>query len=891
MSIDIFNYLVKNDEDGKYFHVMSSIMKKYYEDNNIKIKNSETPNKESLIDSANSKKAKQIIDIILDYIQKECEKKEENNENIDEKKVKLLKKKRENFKEGILLFLANILNLNPKELVKYIINKVDICDLFINQCIMRKCIDKPLEAKNPFCLTSQSQNGVYKLLSIILQNISDNDLFNKIIEILNKYHKLGFWKTYNAKNWDLESKEMQKGKYVGLKNMTATCYLNSIIQQLYMIEMFRETILKINNPSKDNVLYELQLLFSALKIYEFGYYDPRSFVEINKLNFYEQMDADEFYGTLIDRIENDIKSIYSKTPTPKDSKNETYKYKDIFNYFFGIKVLDELKFVDCGHKRYNEFFYNNIQLEVKGFNNLDNSLKNYFKTEIMDGENKINCEGCNMKRTCHKRQIFKSLPNILVVNLKRFEFDYNTMLKSKLNNYFEFPFELDLKEYLIEENQEINTTYELTGITIHFGFSDYGHYYDLIKSPDGKWYKFNDNCVYEFDEKDIPQEAFGEKDNEGDFLKDLEEKDSGQNNAYILIYKKKNFDIDTIENISKNYNCNLAFPPYNKFSNINNEIKNIINKQMFKFWTIQSIISTEYQNFVINLLKIDLAQNVITKKTEKLHTQLFNSLKEEGYEINIKVDKKNTTNNKIFEFGLKYFFNVVLRIAIKPKDKDKLYLPIFNEIIKIYIENDLNKAKFILEEFSNSDIINEFLVYCCIKSGIMTTHDIIYFSFKKLFENIFSNSKKKGEEINEDLKFLFKFINTYVLFISYNIQSISIENVNSIFYKIINISSLFINYLKEKKLEKWIMSFFTDDDDEDEDEEMYLNAILSENVFPKLKSNHKILAEKVMMFDGIKLDDNENENEFDAQNINRLKDTSGNLQLIRKLFYDFQNVE
>ena len=325
MSIDIFNYLVKNDEDGKYFHVMSSIMKKYYEDNNIKIKNSETPNKESLIDSANSKKAKQIIDIILDYIQKECEKKEENNENIDEKKVKLLKKKRENFKEGILLFLANILNLNPKELVKYIINKVDICDLFINQCIMRKCIDKPLEAKNPFCLTSQSQNGVYKLLSIILQNISDNDLFNKIIEILNKYHKLGFWKTYNAKNWDLESKEMQKGKYVGLKNMTATCYLNSIIQQLYMIEMFRETILKINNPSKDNVLYELQLLFSALKIYEFGYYDPRSFVEINKLNFYEQMDADEFYGTLIDRIENDIKSIYSKTPTPKDSKNETYK--------------------------------------------------------------------------------------------------------------------------------------------------------------------------------------------------------------------------------------------------------------------------------------------------------------------------------------------------------------------------------------------------------------------------------------------------------------------------------------------------------------------------------------------------------------------------------------
>ena len=61
-----------------------------------------------------------------------------------------------------------------------------------------------------------------------------------------------------------------------------------------MIPFFRETILKIENNSKNNVLYELQLLFSALKIYEFAYYDPRSFVVINKLNFYEQMDAEKF---------------------------------------------------------------------------------------------------------------------------------------------------------------------------------------------------------------------------------------------------------------------------------------------------------------------------------------------------------------------------------------------------------------------------------------------------------------------------------------------------------------------------------------------------------------------------------------------------------------------
>ena len=88
-----------------------------------------------------------------------------------------------------------------------------------------------------------------------------------------------------------------------------------------------------------------------------------------------------------------------------------------------------------------------------------------------------------------------------------------------------------------------------------------------------------------------------------------------------------------------------------------------------------------------------------------------------------------------------------------------------------------------------------------------------------------------------------------------------------------------------------MISFFSDDDDEEEDEEMYLNTIISEEEFPKLKSNHKILAEKVMTFNGVKIDDKENENEIDRQYLNRLKDISGNLHLIKQLYYDFQTIE
>lgn len=124
LTVDIFNYLIKNDKAGKYFHVISSIMKKYYENKNNNNANTNTNGndkstpedaKDSEKESNHIKQSKQIIDIILEYIQNDCDKTEENNnENMEENERKVLMKNRENFKEGIILFLTNILNINQK---------------------------------------------------------------------------------------------------------------------------------------------------------------------------------------------------------------------------------------------------------------------------------------------------------------------------------------------------------------------------------------------------------------------------------------------------------------------------------------------------------------------------------------------------------------------------------------------------------------------------------------------------------------------------------------------------------------------------------------------------------------------------------------------------------
>lgn len=53
--------------------------------------------------------------------------------------------------------------------------------------------------------------------------------------------------------------------------------------------------------------------------------------------------------------------------------------------------------------------------------------------------------------------------------------------------------------------------YSLKGTIIHLGVADSGHYYSIIKNRNNsnEWYEFNDKVVRYFDEKDLPNEAFG----------------------------------------------------------------------------------------------------------------------------------------------------------------------------------------------------------------------------------------------------------------------------------------------------------------------------------------------------------------------------------------------
>ena len=404
-------------------------------------------------------------------------------------------------------------------------------------------------------------------------------IVSKLLEIINLLKK-SLKKKKNGRDSDSDSDDRNDDEttssnfihsyssrqhgHVGLKNLGCICYMNSIMQQIYMVPTFRYAIMHADDgetpkPSSnyrysvedDNLLHQLQEMYTYLTFSEKMDYNPRNFCYSFKdfdgipINVGTQQDSQEFYNNFCDKIENSLK----KT-----------KFKYIVNDVFTGRTCSSVLCQGCKHisNRFEDFY--NLTLELKNINSLNDSLQKLIVPEIIDD---FKCSNCNQKVTINKITSLNKLPNVLVVHLKRFYLDYETCHTRKINSRFEFPKKLNLKLFCIEEiiknlgslNQSESEDiynkedeyyqYELKGINVHTGSADGGHYFSFIDvNRDGKnnimndnpenkdnWLIFNDSHVSKFDTDKIPSECFGGS-NEGYSYENCQ-------NAYLLIYERK----------------------------------------------------------------------------------------------------------------------------------------------------------------------------------------------------------------------------------------------------------------------------------------------------------------------------------------------------------------
>ena len=326
-----------------------------------------------------------------------------------------------------------------------------------------------------------------------------------------------------------EFQEYKDRGLTGLANVGNTCYLNSCMQILSHTYELNEFLLKKTYKNKINRKPESVLLVEWDKLREMMWSTnctiaPHGFVQsVQQVSIlknrdifsgYNQNDVQEFLIFIIDCFHSALSREVNmqitgdvKTNTDKlailcyEMMNTMYtkEYSEMLDIFYGIHIsrissLDNEVLSD----RPEPFSILSLPIPDKKNLSLFDCMDEYCKQEKLSGDDAWMNDATNEKQDVYRGIIFWSLPDILIIDLKRWTEQgqkNHTLVDIPKNN-------VDLSKYVNGYNKNSHV-YDLYGICNHSGGSNGGHYHAIIRNANGKWYNFNDTLVNEIAEDEI----------------------------------------------------------------------------------------------------------------------------------------------------------------------------------------------------------------------------------------------------------------------------------------------------------------------------------------------------------------------------------------------------
>eukprot|EP00668_Euglena_longa_P001751 GGOE01002061.1.p1 GENE.GGOE01002061.1~~GGOE01002061.1.p1 ORF type:complete len:1202 (+),score=349.57 GGOE01002061.1:358-3606(+) len=181
---------------------------------------------------------------------------------------------------------------------------------------------------------------------------------------------------------------------------------------------------------------------------------------------------------------------------------EKTRCKPFLTELYEQEMQDVIQCCTCRTQRHRTDKYQDVPLLVKGCWTLEDSLQNFVQEEELEG---IDCEQCGCKQTARKGLVFQGFPKILTLQLRRFDFDFQTLQRVKVHDAMQIPLVLDVRRWLpTDVPAEANTQYQLLSILLHRGTALGGHYFVYIRDVvSDKWYSFNDETVEEVSLDDV----------------------------------------------------------------------------------------------------------------------------------------------------------------------------------------------------------------------------------------------------------------------------------------------------------------------------------------------------------------------------------------------------
>ncbi|XP_037759941.1 ubiquitin carboxyl-terminal hydrolase 19 isoform X5 [Chelonia mydas] len=161
---------------------------------------------------------------------------------------------------------------------------------------------------------------------------------------------------------------------------------------------------------------------------------------------------------------------------------------------------------------------------------LGQCLNLFTKPEVLAPEEAWYCPKCKQHREASKQLLLWRLPNVLIIQLKRFSFR-SFIWRDKINDMVDFPVRsLDLSKFCIGQKEEQQQPmYDLYAVINHYGGMIGGHYTAYARLPSDKnsqrsdvgWRLFDDSTVTTVDESQVVTRY-----------------------AYVLFYRRRNSPVE-----------------------------------------------------------------------------------------------------------------------------------------------------------------------------------------------------------------------------------------------------------------------------------------------------------------------------------------------------------
>ncbi|XP_077575056.1 ubiquitin carboxyl-terminal hydrolase 38 [Stigmatopora nigra] len=275
----------------------------------------------------------------------------------------------------------------------------------------------------------------------------------------------------------------------GLVNLGNTCYMNSILQTLFMATDFRRHVLSLRLNGSGSLMKKLQMLFAFLAHTQRAAYAPRNFLEVSRPTWFNagsQQDCSEYLRFLLDRLHEEEKTIQVlesttpgvdviEAPTPPDVGGATSPQSDdkrtLIERTFGGKLVTGVRCTHCDGVSEKEEPFTDLSLafcpsrdddkSVEGSINVNGGgetstsasedqtsaptsereepplsvpdLVDYFLApEILDQDNAYFCGKCGGLRRAERTLKVTAAPEYLILTLLRFAYDAKCHVRRKI---------------------------------------------------------------------------------------------------------------------------------------------------------------------------------------------------------------------------------------------------------------------------------------------------------------------------------------------------------------------------------------------------------------------------------------------------------------------------